>query len=96
MITSTAINDATTHELLKQLIGILHICVQKHRRFVGDDIISYMLSLGKDSNQKKAVVALVINEIKKYLAKNKYPQAYIMAKDLDLALESLGYTDNTL
>jgi hypothetical protein len=42
------------------------------------------------------VVALVINEIKKYLAKNKYPQAYIIAKDLDLALESFGYSDNAL
>jgi hypothetical protein len=55
-----------------------------------------MISLGKNISQKKAIVALVINEIKKYLAKKRYPQAYIIAKDLDLALESIGYTDDTL
>ncbi len=96
LLTSSAINDATVHELLKRFIKILNICAQKHRRFVGDDIISSMISLGKNISQKKAIVALVINEIKKYLAKKRYPQAYIIAKDLDLALESIGYTDDTL
>lgn len=94
ILTSTGINDATIHELLKQFIGILNICVEKHRRFRGLDIISSMLSLWKNINQKKAIVTLVINEIKKYLAKKRYPEAYIMAKDLDLVLESLAYSSN--
>jgi len=96
-IQETAINEATKHVLIKYLTTMLKMCAEKHWRFINDDIIGYMLSLGENIHQKKTIIALIINEIKKYVSKKQYTQAYIIAKELNIALEySYGEDHNKI
>lgn len=91
-ITQCAINATTKQELVKQLIQIMKISTDKHRRYVTERIISMIIDLGENVNQKKMIVTMVANEIKKYINSNKHRQATFLSKELDSALEDIKYS----
>ncbi len=88
-IHACAINIVTKQELAKQLIQIMKISVEKHRKYVTESIISMMIDLWDSANQKKMIVTMITNEIKKYTNENKHRQATFLSKELNLAFERI-------
>lgn len=91
-ITTCTINVATKQALVKQLIQMMKISVDKHWRYVTERIVSMIIDLGENVNQKKMIVTMVANEIKKYTNNNKHRQATFLSKELDSALEDIKYS----
>lgn len=91
-----AISKTTKRELIKQILPILKLITEKHRKYAGNNIIEKMLDLGENISEKKAIIALISNEIRKYLYQKKYIQADLMNKMLNawLGITKYGPDEN--